>query len=108
MTALRQEALQLVNAIPEPGLEPLVQYIRNYQKQYLDEQTEPIRSQITGFTDDELKEFVYGDGMIDPKKEAAFMALEAWRKRNKANIPADFDAERELMEALDEKYGPVD
>ena len=34
MTALRQEALTLVSAMPEIGLATLVQYIRDYQENY--------------------------------------------------------------------------
>ncbi len=108
MTTLRQEALQLVNAVPEIRLEPLVRYIRNYQRKYTEGHSEQRPPKTIAFTDEELRDFVYRDGMIDPKKEAAFDALEIWRKRNSANFPADFDAERELTEALDEKFGPTD
>lgn len=40
------------------------------------------------------------------KKMAAFAELEKIRK--KISVPPDFDYKKELMEALDEKYGSID
>ncbi len=42
------------------------------------------------------------------RKKAAFAELERLTEQLSSNIPEDFDADRELSEALEEKYGTVD
>ena len=42
------------------------------------------------------------------RKKAAIAELERLVEQLSSNIPEDFDADRELSEALEEKYGAVD
>ncbi|SDA19970.1 hypothetical protein SAMN02910447_01658 [Ruminococcus sp. YE71] len=42
------------------------------------------------------------------RKKAAFAELEQLAEQLSSNIPEDFDADRELSEALEEKYGTAD
>ena len=88
MTALRQEALQMVNDMPEYLLEALLQTLKNFKNRQFDEQdNEKVNS-----------------GVVDPKKAAAFAAMEELRVRNRKYFKG-VDLEQEFLEAIDEKFG---
>ena len=88
MTALRQEALQMVNDMPEYLLEALLQTLKNFKNRQFDEQdNEKINS-----------------GVVDPKKASAFAAMEEWIYHNK-DILSKIDPEKERELAMEEKYG---
>lgn len=95
MTALRQEALQIVNAVPENLLAEIVSYLRKLQIQA-----------SHNFTEEELKEIFNSDA--EPKKAAALADIEEWQKRNRDILNSDIDWDKELEAALNEKYGLVD
>lgn len=83
MTALRQEALQIVNAIPDNLLAAFVQYLKNFKPD---------------------KKISIDDLEVDPKKAAAFAAMEELRVRNRKYLKGT-DLEQEYLEAIDEKFG---
>ena len=89
MTALREEALQIVNAVPDDLLASLVQNLRTFKYEKID-------SRNRGATDDGL----------DPKKVAAIKAIKEWQVRNKAILESGIDWDKELELAMEEKYGP--
>ncbi len=84
MTALRQEALQMVNDMPEYLLEALLQNLKNFKNRQFDEQD--------------------NEKTVDPKKAAAFAAMEELRVRNRKYFQG-VDLEQEFLEAIDEKFG---
>ena len=89
MTALREEALQIVNDMPEYLLQALVENLQSFKKRQFNE----------------LDNKKINKGEIDPKKAAAFAALEEWRVRNRKYSKLVVDWEKEFLEAIDEKYG---
>ena len=118
MTALRQEALQIVNDIPENLLSEFVQNLREIksklEKNFSGKKSEvdPSRAAaIKALEDwrDSHKDFFDSKPELDPKKAAAFKALEEWRERNRKYLTeysTDWEREREL--AMEEKYGRID
>lgn len=80
MTALRQEALQIVNDVPENLLAEFVSYLRKFQ--------------------------IESDG-INPKKAAALADIEKWQERNRNILSSGIDWDKELEDALDEKYSVI-
>ena len=88
MSALREEALKIVNEMPEDLLSALLQNLQTFKYEKIDSRNRAPTA----------------DG-FDPKKLAAFKAMEDWRKRNKAILDSitDWDKEREM--AMEEKYG---
>lgn len=99
MLTLRQEALQIVNEIPDNLLAECVSYLRNFKTKF---------EKKSGVTEEEFQKFLHSGAGIDPKKAAAFAALEKWKEDNKNFLTSDIDWERERWEALNEKYGPLD
>lgn len=97
MTALRQEALQIVNAVPENLLVEFVSYLRKFQ-------TKPKPN----FTEKEFQTFLNSGEGINPKKAAAFARLEELRKSNTVHFPAGTDWKKEIEEAHNEKYFSAD
>lgn len=95
MTALRQEALQIVNAVPENLLAVLVETLRKFQIET-----------SHNFTEEELKEIFNSDA--EPKKAAAMADIEEWQKRNKDILNSAIDWDKELEDALNEKYGFIE
>lgn len=83
MQALRQEALQIVNEIPDNLLASFVQYLKNFKPD---------------------KKNSIDDLEVDPKKAAAFAAMEELRVRNRKYLKGT-DLEQEYWEAIDEKFG---
>ncbi|MBQ6976902.1 MAG: hypothetical protein IJQ16_10195 [Selenomonadaceae bacterium] len=88
MTALREEALQIVNETPEYLLQALVDNLQSFKKRQFNE-----------LDNEKIKK-----GEINPKK-AAFAALEEWRVRNRKYSKLVVDWEKEFLEAIDEKFG---
>ena len=86
---LREEALQIVNDMPEYLLQALVENLQSFKKRQFNE----------------LDNKKINKGEIDPKKAAAFAALEEWRVRNRKYSKLVVDWEKEFLEAIDEKFG---
>ena len=102
MTALRQEALQMVNDMPENLLAALIETIQNFKIQ---NETPTEDEKKYPFTKEELQEILDSD--IDPKKAAALKGIEEWQERNKEILNSGIDWDKELEEALNEKYGVI-
>lgn len=85
MTALRREAIQLVEQMPEEHMPDIIQYIHMLKDKVLDHTRVPEETIVT-------------------PKMMAFMELE------KMIIPVsqELDYDRELAEARNEKYGYPD
>ena len=104
MTALRQEALQMVNDMPENLLAALVETIQNFKIQ----NETPVENEAEKkypFTREELQAVLDSD--VDPKKAAALKGIEEWQERNKDILNSGIDWDKELEEALNEKYGII-
>ena len=78
MTIIQEQAIRLIQQLTDDKILPLITHL-----EVVTEQRKP---------DDALKV---------AKKKAALAALE----RLKLDLPDDFDADKELAEALEEKYG---
>lgn len=102
MTALQAQAAQMMESMPEQVILSIIRYMENYNNQCATEK------RGNPFSEEEWKKFVNDSETRDMEKSRAFAALEAWRKENKPYLGADFDGKRELLEAIDEKYGIVD
>lgn len=107
MSTLRQEALQIVNDVPEEFLGTLVNNLRKFKRKYVDSvDYANIRAKAaTPISEEEFQKFLSSAGGINPKKAAAFAALEEWRERNREILSADIDWDRVREEAINEKYG---
>ena len=99
MLTLRQEALQIVNEIPDNLLAECVSYLRNFKTKF---------EKKSGVTEEEFQKFLHSGAGIDPKKAAAFAALEELRKKNTVHLPPGTDWKKEIAEARNEKYGYLD
>lgn len=115
MSALRQEAIQIVNDIPEDLLSALIDNLRDFKISQKNALTKIVGEKKivekialvnnkNEITDEEFERFLHSNGGVDPKKAAAFARLEEWRKKNTVHLPADTDWKKEYEEALDEKY----
>lgn len=88
MTSLRQEALQIVNDVPDDLLAALVQNLKTFtESQFYDKDIEKLKNET-----------------IDPKKAAAFAVMEELRVRNRKYFKG-VDLEKAFLEAIDEKFG---
>lgn len=115
MTALRQEALQIVNDIPENLLSELVQNLREFKLKLTKNfsgkksEVEPNRAAaIKALKDwrDSHKDFFESKPELDPKKVAAMEAIAEWQERNRDFLNSGIDWEKERELAMEEKYGP--
>lgn len=136
MTALRQEAMQMINDMPENLMAALVETIKNFKIQnetpvqdapdsefetrkavafarleaLRKENSDNLNSETRKprkITEEEFQDFLhYGKG-IDPKKAAALKWIEEWQERNKDILNSGIDWDKELEEALNEKYGII-
>lgn len=88
MTALRQEALQIVNDTPDDLLAALVQNLKDFKYEKID-------SRNRGVTADGL----------DPKKVAALAAIKEWQQQHLETLKS-INAEEARDLAMEEKYGP--
>lgn len=85
MTALRREAIQLVEQMPEEQMPYVIQYIQALKKSVLD------------------VNLVLSENEMSPK-------MKAYRELERMIVPIsqELDYDRELAEARDEKYGYLD
>ena len=81
MTMIQEQAIQLIQQLPD----------------------DKIQAIITLATD-EISLMRLSSDQRSARKKAALAALEGLD----INLPADFDADKELADALEEKYGIVD
>lgn len=81
MTMIQKQAIQLIQQLPD----------------------DKIQAIITLATD-EIRLMHFSNMKRADKKKAAFHALEELR----LDLPENFDADKELAEALEEKYGTAD
>ena len=81
MSALRAEAIQMINQFPEEKVPMVINYMKSIRME--------IKSERTQDSSESMEAFYY-------------------LKNLKMDVPDDFDEKKELMEALDEKYDFVD
>ena len=81
MSALRAEAIQMINQFPEEKVPMVINYMKSIRKE--------IKGERTLDSSERMEAFYY-------------------LKNLKIDVPDDFDEKKELMEALDEKYDCVD
>ena len=110
MLALRQEAIELLNELPENLLAEVVKNLRDLKNKIKNFTTEKTNSQkkfIEGhsFTEEDWQKFLNSGSGTDPKKAAAFSRLEELRKNNSVLFSPDTDWKKEIAEAACEKYG---
>lgn len=86
MTALKQEAIQLVEQMPEEQMPYIIRYINTLKSNHLN----------TG-------QFPNRDDALTPKMKA-FLELEQML----VPVGGELDYEKELAEARQEKYGHID
>ena len=103
MSTLRQEAISMVNALPEEHLSLLLQTIKEFMEKNLPKKT--MHPDLP-FTQEEWDAFV--EKHADPQKAAAFQRLDALVKKNSHLYGKDFNPDQARWEALNEKYGPFD
>ena len=106
MLALRQEAIELLNELPENLLAEVVQNLRDLKNKFA-EKTNSQKKFVEGhsFTEEEWQKFLNSGSGTDPKKAAAFSRLEELRKNNSVHFSPDTDWKKEIAEAACEKYG---
>ena len=84
MLALRQEALQFVNNVPDNLLSDLVEYLKNFK---LPNHNTEIKTGVKNIlTTEEMINSLKSDPNVDPNKAAAFEAIAEWQKQNKGKI----------------------
>ena len=106
MLTLRQEAMQIVNDIPDNFLVELVKNLKNFQFRATNNNV--IEEKENTPTMEEMRRFINSDTThLDPKKAAAFASLEKWRKQNRGFLHS-IDPKKERAAAMEEKYGPID
>ena len=102
MTALRQEAMQMVNDMPENLMAALVEFMHKLQNENeMPVQAEPeIKPEDDNpITEEEFQAFLhFGEG-IDPKKAAALKWIEEWQERNKEFLNSKIDDDKKFEEA---------
>ena len=89
MTALREEALKIVNELPDYLMDALVYNLKYFKSRQFDE----------------LDNEKINNGELDQKKAAAFAAMEEWIECNR-KVLSEIDSEKERELAMEEKYGP--
>ena len=109
MLTLRQEAMQIVNDIPDDLLAEFVKHLNNFKFRVIEKNKHPKEiASSHRFSEEEFQKFLHSGSGINPKKAAAFAALEKWKEENKDFLTSDIDWEQERWEAMNEKYGPLD
>ena len=81
MTALRQEAISMVNSLPEEYLSSLIQSIKDFMEKNLHKKK--TISPNLPFTQEEWDAFLNSGEGLDPKKAAAFQRLQKLVENNK-------------------------
>ena len=106
MVTLRQEAMQIVNDIPDNSLAELVKSLKDFKFRVTN--TNVIEEKENTPTMEEMRRFINSDTThLDPKKVAAFASLEKWRKQNRKFLRS-IDPVKERVAAMEEKYGSFD
>ena len=106
MLTLRQEAMQIVNDIPDNFLVELVKNLKNFQFRATNNNV--IEEKENTPTMEEMRRFINSDTThLDAKKAAAFASLEKWRKQNRKFLRS-IDLEKERAAAMEERYGSFD
>ena len=106
MLALRQEALQFVNNVPDNLLSDLVEHLKNFK---LPNTNTEVKTGVKNIlTTEEMINSLKSDPNVDPNKAAAFEAIAEWQKQNKEYLSSNIDWEHERGGAMEEKYGSVD
>lgn len=85
---LRQEAIDIVNNIPDDLLAALVQNLKTFKYEKIDSRNRGITA----------------DG-VDPKKAAALAAIKEWQQKNMHILKSGIDWDKERDAAMEEKYG---
>ena len=88
MTALRQEALQMVNDMPDYLLEALLQFMKKLKFKEVDQAEDTVKDKVF-FT----------------KRAQAIADIKEWQKLNEDLLKSDIDWDKEIEMALEEKYG---
>ena len=88
MTALRQEALQMVNDMPEYLLVATLQFMKKLKFQEVDRAEETVN-----------------DEDFFTKRAQAIADIKEWQKLNEDLLKSDIDWDKEIEMALEEKYG---
>ena len=86
MTEIRQEAMKILENIPEEHIDQAVDMLKKFY-----DETRPLT--------DEEKE------LRRQRKKKAFDRIMEIVRSNKTRVPADFDYKKEYLEWIDEKYG---
>lgn len=120
MNTLRQEATELLAALPEQKLSSLITYMKSLQRELQQEMPRTTRHDIdirkyTGSagklfgSKEEIDEYVNemrGKNSNIQRKRAALQEIIAMREQSP--FPKDFDYDKALEEALSIKYGRFD
>ncbi len=104
MLTLREEALQIVNEVPENLLAEFVQNLRDLKNKFAvktEQKNSPTMDEIRNYLISNISE-------VDPKKASAFAEIEQWQEKNKDFLNSVTDWEQERWEAMNEKYGTFD
>ena len=104
MSALRQEAIAIVNNLPEQYLATFVQNIKDFVKN-LNPKKKTMHPDLP-FTQEEWDAFVARQE-LDPKKVMAFDNMERFLSEHPINVNETFDYNQERWEAISEKYGSI-
>ena len=81
MSELRAEAIQMLNHFPEDKVPMVISYMKSIGLQMKEENKKDNRERMEAFK---------------------------YLKNLRIKVPNDFDEKKELLEALDEKYGSAD
>lgn len=116
MITLRQEALQIVNDIPDRFLSELVQNLQNFKIKLENLTNKNSRAKKFDnkladkkfYTADDVRNFFNSCPDVEPEKVAAMVAIAEWQERNKDFLDSDVDWDNERDLAMEEKYGSVD
>ena len=82
---LREEAIAIVNGVPDDLLASFVRYLKKFKPD---------------------KKISIDDLEVDPKKAAALSAIKEWQERNRKILESGIDWDKEIELAMEEKYGP--
>lgn len=102
MSALRQEAIAIVNSLPEQYLSMFVQNIKDFVKN-ITPKPKTMHPDLP-FTQEEWEAFV-AHQELDQEKVMAFNNMEKFLNEHPIVVDENFDYEQERWEAINEKYG---
>ena len=104
MSALRQEAIAIVNNLPEQYLAMFVQNIKDFVKNLTPKQ-KTMHPDLP-FTQEEWDAFMARQE-LDHEKVTAFNNMEKFLNEHPINVDENFDYNQERWEAINEKYGSI-